>query len=145
MNHKGMLIADLHIGSINSMKQYDEIKNRIYPVIKSEHPDFIIFLGDYFDHKFSLNDEPTYYSVLIINEIIAICKENGMEVDEYFCDNGVSGLKFEREALQRMLSVLQDGDIVIAKDIARISREISQCMSIVGSIYKAGALIKFLN
>ena len=73
------------------------------------------------------------------------CKENGMEVDEYFCDNGVSGLKFEREALQRMLSVLQDGDIVIAKDIARISREAHQCMSIVNSIYQAGALIKFIN
>ena len=79
MNHKGILIADLHIGSINSSKQYDEIKHQIYPMIKSEQPDFIIFLGDYFDHKFSLNDEPTFYSVLIINDIISICKENNME------------------------------------------------------------------
>lgn len=79
MNHKGILIADLHIGSINTSKQYDEIKHRIYPIIKSELPDFIIFLGDYFDHKFSLNDEPTYYSVLIINEIITLCKENGLD------------------------------------------------------------------
>ena len=73
------------------------------------------------------------------------CKENGIEVDEFFCDNGVSGLKFERNALQRMLNVLQDGDIVITKDIARISREARQCMSIVNSIYQAGALIKFIN
>jgi len=27
MNHKGMLIADLHIGSINSMKHYRELYN----------------------------------------------------------------------------------------------------------------------
>ena len=73
------------------------------------------------------------------------CRDNGMEVDEFFCDNGVSGLKFERDALQRMLNILQDGDIVITKDIARISREARQCMSIVNSIYKAGALIKFIN
>ena len=73
------------------------------------------------------------------------CRENGMEVDEFFCDNGVSGLKFERDALQRMLKILKDGDIVIAKDIARISREARQCMSIVNSIYQAGALIKFVN
>ena len=73
------------------------------------------------------------------------CRDNGMEVDEYFCDNGVSGLKFERDALRRMLNILQDGDIVIAKDIARISREIKQCMSIVHPIYQAGALIKFIN
>ena len=73
------------------------------------------------------------------------CRENGMEVDEFFCDNGVSGLRFDRRGLQSMLDVLQDGDIVITKDIARISREISQCMSIVGSIYKAGALIKLIN
>lgn len=73
------------------------------------------------------------------------CRDNGMEVDEYFCDNGVSGLKFERKALQRMLQTLQDGDIVIVKDIARLSREYSQCMSIAESIYRTGALIKILN
>lgn len=73
------------------------------------------------------------------------CKDNGLEVDEYFCDNGASGLNFDRKALQRMLKILQDGDIVIVKDIARLSREISQCTSIVNSIYQSGALIKILN
>lgn len=73
------------------------------------------------------------------------CQENGMKVDKFFCDNGVSGLKFDRKALQRMLKILQDGDIVIVKDIARLSREFGQCMSITESIYQAGALIKFIN
>lgn len=75
---KGILIADLHIGVINTQKQYEEIKQRIYPCIVTEKPDFIIFLGDYFDHKFSLNDESTFYAVLIINDIINICKENDL-------------------------------------------------------------------
>ena len=79
MTYKGILIADLHIGVINTQKQYEEIKQRIFPKIISEKPDFIIFLGDYYDHKLSLNDESTYYAVLIINEIIRICKDNGLE------------------------------------------------------------------
>ena len=78
MDYKGLLIADLHIGVINSQKQYNEIKNRIFPKIISERPDYIIFLGDYFDHKFALNDESTYYAVLVINEIMRICKENDL-------------------------------------------------------------------
>lgn len=75
-------------------------------------------------------------------KIIESC---GMEVDEYFCDNGASGLKFDREALQRMLKILQDGDIVIVKDIARLSRDMRQCVEIIESIYQSGALIKILN
>ena len=73
------------------------------------------------------------------------CRDNGLEVDEFFCDNGASGLQFDRKALQNMLKILKDGDIVIAKDIARISREARHCMSIVNSIYQAGALIKFID
>ena len=78
MKRKGILIADLHIGVINIQKQYEEIKEVIFKTIISERPDFIVFLGDYFDHKLALNDESTFYAVLIINEIIRICKENNM-------------------------------------------------------------------
>ena len=78
MPRKGILIADLHIGVINIQKQYEEIKERIFTKIITERPDFMVFLGDYFDHKLSLNEESTYYAVLIINEIIRICKENGL-------------------------------------------------------------------
>ena len=77
--YRGILIADLHIGAINVQKQYEEIKNRIFTKIINQKPNFIIFLGDYFDHKFALNDDSTYYSVLIINEIIKLCKNNGLE------------------------------------------------------------------
>ena len=79
MQYNGILIADLHVGVINISKQYNEIKDRLYHQIISDRPDFIIFLGDYFDHKMSLNDESTFYAVLIINDIISICRENGME------------------------------------------------------------------
>ena len=73
------------------------------------------------------------------------CRDNGFDVDYYFCDKGVSGLKFDRDALQEMLQILQEGDIVIVKDMSRLSREYKQCMEIEKSIYQAGALIKFLS
>lgn len=73
------------------------------------------------------------------------CKDNGLEVAEYFCDNGVSGLKLERDALQRLLRVLREGDIVVVKDYARISRDMHQCMEITKSIYRAGAVPKVIN
>jgi DNA invertase Pin-like site-specific DNA recombinase len=40
-----------------------------------------------------------------------------------------------------MLSILQSGDIVIIKDIARLSRNTHQCMMLVEMIYKAGATL----
>lgn len=73
------------------------------------------------------------------------CEGNGLEVSEYFCDNGVSGLKLERDALQRMLRVLREGDIVVVKDYARLSRDMHQCMDITKAIYRAGAVPKVIN
>ena len=73
------------------------------------------------------------------------CKDNGLEVDEYFCDNGVSGLKLDRDALQKLLKVLREGDIVVVKDYARISRNLLQLIEITKSIYQAGATHKVIN
>ena len=58
------------------------------------------------------------------------CKDNGLTVDKYFCDNGVSGLTLDRKGLNELIEVLQDGDVVIVRDVARISRSYSQCISL---------------
>lgn len=76
---KGLLIADLHIGCMNAERQYDEIQSIIFPKIKSVKPDFIIFLGDFFDHKASLNDALSYYSFLVFTKIISICEELNLQ------------------------------------------------------------------
>jgi DNA invertase Pin-like site-specific DNA recombinase len=73
------------------------------------------------------------------------CKSNGLELVECYCDNGVSGLKLDRDALQMLLSVLREGDIVVVKDYARLSRDMHQCMDITESIYREGAVIKIIN
>lgn len=77
-NHTGIVIADLHIGAMDLAKQYEEIKSGLYESIKETYPDFIVFLGDYFDHKASLNDGTSYYSFKIFQDILQIADEIGI-------------------------------------------------------------------
>lgn len=72
---KGLLFADLHIGAMNVEKQYEEIENTFFNSIKKYKPDYIISLGDFFDHKASLNDSLSYYSFLVFTKIISLCEE----------------------------------------------------------------------
>jgi hypothetical protein len=76
--YRGLLIADLHLGAMNLEKQYEEIKTTIYSNIRSVGADYIIFLGDYFDHKASLNDSISYYSFKVFQDILAILREEGL-------------------------------------------------------------------
>ena len=73
-NYVGMIVADLHIGAINPSIQYNEFKSIFLDRIEDIKPDYIIFLGDYFDHKASLNDELSYYSFYIFDELISRIK-----------------------------------------------------------------------
>jgi DNA invertase Pin-like site-specific DNA recombinase len=73
------------------------------------------------------------------------CKDNGLKIDKYFCDNGVSGLKLERCGLNKMLDTLQSNDIVVIKDIARLSRNAQQCIELIDMIYKTGATLVVAN
>ena len=74
MKHKGLLLADLHIGVIDPKRQYEEIESIIFTTIKKEIPDYIIFLGDYFDRKAALNDHLSKYSVMIFSKLIDLCE-----------------------------------------------------------------------
>jgi DNA invertase Pin-like site-specific DNA recombinase len=70
------------------------------------------------------------------------CNQHGLEIDRYFCDNGVSGLNSHRDEFNKMLYVLQDGDIVVVKDIARLSRDMRQCMSFIELMEQLGVTVK---
>ena len=72
-------------------------------------------------------------------------RDNGLTVDEYFCDNGASGLTLDRKGLNGLLEVLQDGDVVIVRDIARLSRSYSQCLSLLEQIQDLDIELKVIN
>ncbi len=73
------------------------------------------------------------------------CENKGLKIDECFCDNGASGLKFDRSGLQKMFNILQEDDIVIIKDVARLSRSVHQCMYFVEHIQDVGATLEIIN
>lgn len=59
------------------------------------------------------------------------CEDNGLKIDKYFCDNGVSGLTSHRDGFNKMLYTLQAGDIVVVKNASRLSRNMKECMLLV--------------
>lgn len=73
------------------------------------------------------------------------CEDKGLTIDEYFCDNGVSGLKYDREGLSKLFNVIQMGDLVVIKNVARLSRNIKQYMYFEEQIKKAGASLVIVD
>jgi DNA invertase Pin-like site-specific DNA recombinase len=73
------------------------------------------------------NEEEMAEQVRLVGDY---CRDNGLTVDKYFCDNGASGLILDRQGLNELLKVLQDGDILVVRDISRLSRSYPQCVSL---------------
>lgn len=78
-------------------------------------------------------------------QVYNYCKENGLELHERFYDNGASGLTLDRDGLKSMLDVLQEGDIVVVRDVARLSRNMQQCFEITKLISEAGATLIIMD
>ena len=66
------------------------------------------------------------------------------KIDEFFCDNGVSGLTLGVE-LEKLLDILQEGDIVVVKDIARLARKSDLCFKITELIERVGAILIIMD
>lgn len=69
-----------------------------------------------------------------INLVGDYCRDHDLIISKYFCDNGVSGLSMDRKGLNELLQVLQEDDIVVVRDIARLSRSYSQCVALLEQI-----------
>lgn len=72
------------------------------------------------------------------------CKNNSLELEKIWSDVG-SGLDQSRISLNSMLNVLQAGDIVVVKDIARLSRDVGGYEKIMATITDKGAKVEFFE
>ena len=72
------------------------------------------------------------------------CENNGLILEKIWSDVG-SGLDQRRISLNSMLNVLQAGDIVIVKDIARLSRDVGGYEKIMATITDKGAKVEFIE
>ena len=80
-----------------------------------------------------------------LNQVYDYCKNNGLELHKCFYDNGISGLTLDRDGLKSLLDVLQEGDIVVVRNIASLSRNAQQCMKIIESISEAGVTLIIMD
>ena len=66
-------------------------------------------------------------------------KENGMHIDEWFEDDGVSGFSLERPAFSQIVDRIEkDIDVVIAKDVSRIGRHNAKVLLFIEHIKELG-------
>jgi DNA invertase Pin-like site-specific DNA recombinase len=62
------------------------------------------------------------------------CRDHDLIIEKCFCDNGVSGLLLDRKGLNGLLEVLQNGDVIVVRDIARLSRSYLHCVSLLEQV-----------
>jgi len=88
--------------------------------------------------RLSRDDEQNGESMSIENQrstLIRYAKENGLEIVDWYIDDGWSGTNFDRPDFQRMKSDIEDGkiDVVLVKDLSRLGRnqiETSLCIQV---------------
>ena len=74
--YTGIIISDIHVGAFSLeriKKEYDEIF--IDYISKMDKLDFLIVCGDFFDHKFYLNDKESIIAHIMLKELVEVCKE----------------------------------------------------------------------
>ena len=76
MKYKGIVIADVHVGAFDVKRQRKEYLEMFIDHIKNmDQLDFVVICGDFFDHKFFLNDKESYHAYAMLEELIMVCKE----------------------------------------------------------------------
>ena len=71
------------------------------------------------------------------------CKSRGMNLEKCFCDAGVSAHNMNRERLDELIDVLEDGDIIVTKDVSRFARNPEKCMAMIDKISNMGVEIVY--
>ena len=73
------------------------------------------------------------------------CKARGMKLERCFCDAGVSAHNINREGLDELFDVLEEGDVVITKDISRLARDPKKCIMLADKICNMGVEIIYVD
>nr|DAR65124.1 MAG TPA: exonuclease subunit SbcD recombination 11-like protein [Caudoviricetes sp.] len=76
MKYKGYVISDIHVGAFDLESLYKEYTELFINRIKKDDKlNFVIVCGDFFDHKFYLNDNSAKMSYRMLKDLIAVCKD----------------------------------------------------------------------
>ena len=76
MKYRGYIISDIHVGAMDLETLYNEYTELFINRIKKDNKlDFVIVCGDFFDHKFYLNDNAAKISYKMLKDLIEVCKD----------------------------------------------------------------------
>jgi len=76
MKYRGYVISDIHVGAMDLNTLYNEYTELFINRIKKDSKlDFVIVCGDFFDHKFYLNDNSAKMSYKMLKDLIEVCKD----------------------------------------------------------------------
>lgn len=76
MKYCGLVISDIHVGAFDLNKQHEEYLKIFIDKIKNmKSLDFVVVCGDFFDHKFFLNDKESTTAYIMLQELVLACKE----------------------------------------------------------------------
>lgn len=87
------------------------------------------------------DDKKNYSSIENQKSLIErYAKENGMKIDKFYEDDGVSGYIFDRPSFSELLDKIDSGeiDVVIAKDLSRIGRNNAKVLLFLDHICQIG-------
>lgn len=76
----GVLLADLHFGAIDPTKFKEELRDITETLLDMRSLDYIIFLGDLFDHKMYVGDPHITNVVMFIKSIMRIAVARDIKV-----------------------------------------------------------------
>lgn len=80
-----------------------------------------------------------------LDAIDSYCKAHNIIVDKYFFDNGVSGLELNRKDLNALIDVLRGGDIIVTDNMASLSRNMFERMTVLNLIESIGAKLIIID
>jgi len=79
MKYRGYVISDIHVGAMDLNTLYNEYTELFINRIKKDSKlDFVIVCGDFFDHKFYLNDNSAKMSYKMLKDLIEVCKDKNI-------------------------------------------------------------------
>lgn len=74
--YKGIVISDIHVGAMDMDKLHHEyLELFIHKINNMKKLDFLVIAGDFFDHKFYLNDKEASMAYIMLKELVIACKE----------------------------------------------------------------------
>ena len=73
------------------------------------------------------------------------CKGRGMRLEKCFCDAGVSAHNMNREGLDELLDVLEDGDVIVTKNVSRLARNPKKGLMLADKILSMGVEIIYVD